>query len=310
MSMVLIGSRALRFHFNDVPRTSSDLDIIGDCRSIDHFVGDYRSSYNLLSAFPVASNKTVYVFGSHSYDSDSNKFIIEAELATPFSSGAYLLRLLDKRYGKDSYYHADPWILYTIKMSHRYLKNSPAFLKTMEDIHFLRGKGYDEIPDYLQGFYELRMEETYNYAHPKLDVTKQDFFTGDNIVYTYDHDSLHEAVKLGDKPAYRYFKPDDNEVMVSKAMFDSLPGEIKINSVLEEAYVLALERSQIPFPGVLGYEESFLKALEKVCTSITSGWWREFAWENYYNVAHRYSNDYITKFRLGLESGVVKPYVE
>jgi hypothetical protein len=38
------------------------------------------------------------------------------------------------------------------------------------------------------------------------------------------------------------------------------------------------------------------KALDKVCTSITSGWFREFAWQNYDEVVkiyhHQSQEDY------------------
>jgi hypothetical protein len=34
----------------------------------------------------------------------------------------------------------------------------------------------------------------------------------------------------------------------------------------------------------------------KVCTSITSGWFREFAWENYDNVLDLYNDKYVEIF--------------
>jgi hypothetical protein len=87
---------------------------------------------------------------------------------------------------------------------------------------------------------------------------------------------------MGQKPAYEYFKPDDSQVMVSKEMWNDLPLNLKLCAVIEESMVLAIERSLIPFPNSLTVDQAYEKALVKVCTSITSGWFREFAWENYY----------------------------
>jgi len=64
----------------------------------------------------------------------------------------------------------------------------------------------------------------------------------------------------------------------------------------------------IPFPGVLTPPQAFDMALMKVCTSITSGWFREFAWENYDAVQSMYSDRYVEKFQHGKLEGVVKPF--
>jgi hypothetical protein len=55
-------------------------------------------------------------------------------------------------------------------------------------------------------------------------------------------------------------------------------------------------------------EVSFLKALEKVCTSITSGWWREFAWENYEAALAMHDRNYVDRFWKAVEAGTVGPY--
>ncbi len=95
--------------------------------------------------------------------------------------------------------------------------------------------------------------------------------------------------------------------MVCRKMWDKLDYETKLWSVVEEAYVLAIERSQVPYP-TTDPRKSFLMALEKVCTSITSGWWREFAWENYYDALGKFDPNYMAKFRRGVNEGIVKPY--
>ena len=51
----------------------------------------------------------------------------------------------------------------------------------------------------------------------------------------------------------------------------------------------------------------------KVCTSITSGWFRQYAYEAYDRVValdKRQSKTYVQKFKEALEKGLVKPYTK
>lgn len=54
-------------------------------------------------------------------------------------------------------------VLYMLKMSHRYLKDSPHFLKTMQDIHAMRKLGA-VIPAEWESFYQDRMRDTYTHS--------------------------------------------------------------------------------------------------------------------------------------------------
>ena len=103
-------------------------------------------------------------------------------------------------------------------------------------------------------------------------------------------------------------KADTAEVFCSKEKFLEAPEHIRLATVLEESYVLALERHQIPNNFEPPRDRSFLIALEKVCTSIASGWWREYAWENYDAVRALYNPDYVDNFHAGLFVGFVKRY--
>ncbi len=196
-------------------------------------------------------------------------------------------------------------LLFALKASHRYLKNSPHFWKTAADYHRMKNFGVEILPEYLE-FLKLREKETYAYAHPKLNVNKNDFFNGDQVNYIYDHDSIHQAMKHLEKPAYSYFQKDGAEVACDKNKFFILPEEIKLYSVLEETYVLALERSQIPYPGKMIPKDSFMLSLSKVCSSITSGWWREYAYDNIFKAIKMYNPAYVEKFQDGINNGTVK----
>ncbi|WKV20520.1 putative nucleotidyltransferase [Pseudomonas phage 16Q] len=249
----------------------------------------------------------------------------EFELAWPGTSAAMLLA----EYGADNWQIPITVVndhLLAIKESHKYKRNSPHFLKTMQDIHFLRFKVEPDWQgdEFTLEFFAVREKESYDYAHPKLNVTSKDFFTGDGVQYVYEHDSIHLAVALLEvpnlagninTPAYTFYMKDGSEVMTSKDKFFSVEDKVRLYGVYEESCVLALERSQIPHglgkDGGPSARWSFEMALMKVCTSITSGFFREYAWENYNEVIDLYNElgeeDYIERFKRNQH--LLKPYV-
>lgn len=198
--------------------------------------------------------------------------------------------------------------LYLLKLSHRYKKNSVHFEKTMQDLKFFESKDMKRSDIYDFGYEDIlakREALTYNYSHPKLNTSKKEFFT-DSVPYQYDHDTIHEAVKHLDRPAYTYYMQDGEQVQCSKKKFFEVEDIVRLYGVLEESYVLALERAIIPHG--TDPQRAFNIALEKVCTSITSGWFREFAYDNYYKVKSMYHPSFVNKFQEALERGTIKPY--
>lgn len=324
--MLVVGSVPVR---NVYQREPKDLDIIGTFEELGELTKKIRTVYPGMQSIPLNSKKTVLL--------GAGDKPIEFEIAWPGSSGAILTETTNAdRFAEAATLYpswrgivlkgttgisAELWEtfnlefaelneLYWLKMSHRYLKNSKFFLKTMEDIHALRERITPEmwIPKsgIAPAWFKLREEETYSYNHPKLNTTKKSFFsTLGQVKYIYDHDSIHRAMAQGKVPAYELYK-GEGEVLSSKKKFFELPEEVRLHGVLEEAYVLALERSQIPYgKDGLAPTWSFEKALEKVCTSITSGWFREFAWENYYKVRELYDPGYVDEFWAAVKNGVV-----
>jgi hypothetical protein len=297
--MIVIGSKALALHGIEVDRPKYDIDVVGEYDEIVEFA---KTQGNIRACYPTSKGNKLVV--------ETDKVIIEGEITWEGSSAAALRDLIlndsDTAWEKrpNGYIIPSLNILYMLKMSHRYLRNSPHFLKTMRDIQMLRAAGA-VIDVRHEEFYKQRMKDTYYYAHPKLDQSKGDFFKDDGIKYVYDHDSIHEVVKRMESPAYTFFKPKDSEVMCDKDMFFNAPLNIRLNAGLEEAMVLALERSQIPFPDLWTTRRSFDFALMKVCTSITSGWFREFCWENYDAISERYDPNYVDEFWQAVEDGKV-----
>lgn len=299
--MIVIGSEALRKHGIETGRKRLDVDVIGE---YDEIVEWTKRKFGPLKAcYPVSDGKKLVC--------KTDKMIVEGEITWDDSNAAQLRDLILNDAGTmyekspDGYVVPSVNLLYMLKMSHRYLRNSPHFIKTMRDIQQLRLFGAKIEPAH-EEFYKERMRVTYDYGHPKLDQSKKDFFSDDGIKYVYDHDSIHEAVKHMPRPAYNYYKPDENEVYCSKELFFANQEHVRLYGGLEEAYVLALERSQIPFPGKKTPQWSFDFALMKVCTSITSGWFREFCWENYDKIRDLYDPEYVNRFWKAVEAGIVK----
>lgn len=288
---LLIGSLAMVFHFPDAREVGLDADYI--C-TIDEYHARVKALRNMGAKF-------------NAYPLDGNTMVVKTEygLIKEFSiawPGTTNEKILQIENGV-----ASPAMLLLLKLSHRYRKDSPHFLKTMRDIQFLRSKEVSVPKEWLPLLKE-REKETYSYAHPKLNQDKKSFFDNSNGMYIYDHDSIHRAVAVEATPAYTKFSEDGQEVKSSRKKWEQCSHMTKLLAGLEESYVLALERSLIPLPAVLTPRQAFDKALGKVCTSITSGWFREFCWENYDNISMLYDESFVDKFNAALERREIKPY--
>lgn len=311
----MIGSGALSHHFPEAGFIPRDTDYICTLEEFRAWTKCFVKGEIILCK-PLSADKI------HVRTKDGWNY--EFEIATPGSTAQELLDYFDIN---DKVTMAPPYVLLALKLSHRYRRNSPHFLKTMRDIQFLRAQGV-ELGTELEEWLPKREAATYTYAHPKLDVSKDAFFDGDGVQYIYDHDTIHltqalivipvqvdnapGGVEKWHRPAYTHYMKDGSEVMTSKEKFMSVSENIRLYGVYEETCVLALERSQIPFEGenAPSPRKSFEYALMKVCTSITSGWFREYAWENYQKVLDLYSelgeDDYIRRFKANQH--LLKPY--
>ena len=162
-----------------------------------------------------------------------------------------------------------------------------------------------EIDNELTQIIAERTAITYKKTPRLQNMKKENFFTN-NVKYVYDHDTIHAAVKLLDRPAYTYYMQDGAEVNCDKIKFYEQLEIVRLYGVLEESYVLALERSVIPFKS--DPDKAFKMALQKVCTSITGGWFREYAWQNYDKVLELYHKSYVDKFNVALSKGEILPF--
>jgi len=294
--IILIGSRAAHCHYPNAWKRWNDYDLILKFEDFKSFIEEEN-----IPTVPIGKNK---------FAGEWNGSMIEFEIAWPGSSAYDVFDIIEGRYkkieGVTMFIPSMDW-LFAFKASHKYKKNCPHFEKTMHDYHAMKMMGC-KIPNLK--WFKKREKETYVKKRPRLNTTKEDFFHDSELKYVYDHDTLHIAVAHLAKPAYEYYKADNEEVFCSKAKWDICNEQIKLYGVLEESYVLALERSQIPYRDTISPFESFKIALMKVCTSITSGWFREYAYENYYKILQMYSDEYVEKFKEGLKNGIVKKVEE
>lgn len=318
--MLMIGSRALIANNPELVgvRIPNDWDFI--C-TIEQFSAWHKVNKSSLQ-FAVPTQG-----GKYYHCRDKQGVNYEFEIAWEGTSAAMLL----EQYGITGIYDEPPVAinddLYLIKMCHRYKRNSPHFLKTMSDIKFLREKlgtsaatGRSEADFWMnlipnQAIIKVREAETYTYKHPKLDVTSKDFFNGDGVQYVYDHDEIHKIVAVESTPAYTKYMQEGEQVMTSKEKFFAVDQRTRLLGGLEESMVLALERSQVPHG--LGKEGgptdrwSFEMALMKVCSSITSGYFREFCWEHHSEIMAMYDEMgeswYTNKFKEAVANGEIVP---
>lgn len=300
--MILTGSRALLLRAAPLlQRKPLDFDFICTRQEFDGWLEKNREKVNAQKVYP-----------------EKNYMIVEGDVNCEFEiigeqpSTEVLAKLIQE--DKDTVettFGLVPSLdmLFTIKSSHKYKKNSPHFWKTLMDYHIMRSAGAVIRPEWKE-FYRMREKETYNYSHPNLNQSKENFFKDDGIKYVWDHDDIHKSVAVGERPAYTYYLKDGSPVQCDKSKFFALPHQTRINGIVEEAMVLAIERSLVPHPGTWTPEYAWKFALMKVLSSITSGWFREFGYDNAPEVIKNKPVGYWEKFQKDVECGRVKPFTK
>lgn len=143
-------------------------------------------------------------------------------------------------------------------------------------------------------------KEAYPQGNPNLNQSNEEFFD-DAVVKTYDHDYLHELASFGDQPLYTKLKRDDSKAWCEKDLWDALPYEDKVKCVSEESYVIAMERFLIRNNWNYSYKGAYYQAVKKVCTTLTSGWFRDFAIDNFPQVMDLFSVDKLNQLKGKLQ---------
>lgn len=148
------------------------------------------------------------------------------------------------------------------------------------------------LKEYDLEFLQLRTKETkkeFPQRNPSLMQSNDDFFD-DNVEKVYDHDYLHELYAFHDRPLFESLKQEDKleTAWCEKDKWEELSYEDKCKCCAEETYVISTERFIIPSEWDFAYRRAYFRSLQKVCTTLTSGWFRDFAIDNYPEIVALY----------------------
>ena len=139
--------------------------------------------------------------------------------------------------------------------------------------------GECDATDYLN----RRTKETikmFSRGNPNLMQSKEDFFN-DAIEKKYDHDYLHELVSYYDKPLYTRLLKTSELAWCEFDKWRQLSHQDKLLCIAEEVQVIAIERFCVPNDWNYSTKRAYIGALKKVCTTLCSGWFRDYAIDHY-----------------------------
>lgn len=264
---IILGSRALAFHLNIKLDDSKDLDIVSN-KPIE--IEGYRID---SSTFEFLNNSDIL-----NYCDGTTVFINNTEFLLPSMKCLAMI----KRSHLWRNYFFEKHIAYYHKYLAKHLVNLNEF-----DKKFLT----DRI--------KLTKETVDKDITPSLNKSVDDFFN-DNVTKIYNHDHLHELFAHYDKPLYTMIQKDPTKAWCNKDLWDNLSTEDKSKCVAEETYVIATERYIAPKNWNTDYKLAFVKALWRVSTTLTSGWFRDHAIDHYPDIIKLFNKEKIEQVKLKL----------
>lgn len=305
--MILIGSQALRIGLEKVgqglKRVPTDFDIIARHKDAEELISKAglvivkESPEKVLTKAP--DGRFVEI-----------ELVYSNQSSWLYTQWADTMAVLDQA----EFYGAKMGVaplemLYSIKRAHRHSPNK--FHKHVKDYNLLRDllDGKDAFPRVTALRYKETMERE-KLRTPSLNKSTTAFFDDKVSNRTFVHDQIHEVMAFGERPMFEKIKIDPDKVACSKEKFFALTGEQRDQCVQEEAYVIALERGIIPmlFEGekMVTPIDAYKWALMRICTTLCSGWFREYALESYDNLMLRYNWTYTNKFLKAVEEGRIE----
>lgn len=163
--------------------------------------------------------------------------------------------------------------LYTIKCSH--FQWDIHWEKTKADILYMKSKGCKLLPDLYETLKNFWKKEHGNKEFLSLKQSKDKFFN-DFVDYKYDHDYLHELVALPSVPVYTHCLKDNEDVLIDKEKFFSLPFDQQVKMFKEEITVIACERWLLSDKFKGDWLKAYHLSLKKTLTNLTKGWASDF----------------------------------
>ena len=256
---VLIGSRALHYWFNDMtPKEDADWDIISNRPGTFEESSEIRIEWHdpwLLN------NEEFYKYTSelHTIDILGTKVYICNPIGLSIIKRSHLWR--DLKFSKN------------ITHYHKYL----AWCK----------RAYTEKDHQLLAERTRMTHERYPQGSPNLMQSKEDFFN-DAVKKVHDHDYLHELFAYYEKPLYTRLLRQADLAWCDEDKWLQLSHEDKLKCIAEEVQVIATERFLVPNHWRYSSKLAYAKSLQKVCTTLCSGWFRDYAIDHYPEVLQLY----------------------
>jgi len=304
--MMIVGSAALKYHFPNIDREIKDIDIIGDEDNIKYLINtliptkvkvtdNITSLFGIQNKFGIWTTDNVEILNSDKSQSLRKYINYDTE---------------DGKLGNGLRY-ASKEVIFSLKKSHIHFPIK--FEKHIKDYCFL----YDQLggKDILSEITKLNFKETEmrvgKLKTPSLNKsTKQFFGQSDGFVQTFFvHDDIHRVMSHYDRPLYEKMQKDSISAKCEKDMWEEFTFEEKSKCVLEEAYVIALERKILPMLfGGKSYSSSSDAldwSLMRICTTLCSGWFRQFATDNYLRIREFIDNNYVEKFLESYQNGEI-----
>ena len=257
---MLVGSRAIAYWNPDFKiRLNSDWDIIGTPESEGFF----------RSRFSIPDNERIEWHSLNHLNNRDMIFIFEtrSHVCSPYGLAIIYRSHLHRDWNWDAH----------ITKYHKFIL---PLLKS--DLHLTD-------PILLE---RIRLtKEAYPQGNPNLNQSNEMFFD-DPVEKVYDHDFLHELYAYEDRPMFEKLKHEGEEgkAWCAKGLWDELSQTQKLQCVAEETYVIATERFMVPNDWNYPTKKAFYFALKKVCTTLTSGWFRDFAIDNFPEVFELFDN--------------------
>lgn len=299
--MLVVGSKALKYNYPDLDIYPKDTDVIGSREEAKFLIENLNPSsikegngiislYNIMNRNQIFDTRNVEILLTD--NSLANSLYIDNEKA------------------KDGLKYATPETLFSLKKSHIHFPLK--FKKHIKDYCFLSDKlgNNDKLKDITKIAFSETEDRLGKLKTPSLMKSTKKFF-GQSTKYVksyFIHDEMHDMVAHYEEPIYHKMLESKDSVKCLKSLWDNFSYEDKCKCVLEEAYVIALERKILP--AIFGAQtfytstESIEWALMRICTTLCSGWFRQFATDNYikiYDMYNRnYVEDFLTKYKLGL----------
>lgn len=301
--MIIVGSKALKFYFPNIDRHINDVDVIGTNQDLNFLIKKLKPKQILVS------DKITTLKEIQNSDTIFNTKNVEILMVDESEA---LTKYLEFSKPEIRVEYAPLEVLYSLKKSHIHFPIK--FDKHILDYCLLNDffNGYDKLSEITK----LNFKETENrlgkLKTPSLNKSVKQFF-GQSEGYVkshFIHDDIHKVVAHYDKPIYESLQKDATLAKCEKDLWNLLSFEDKCKTVLEEAYVIALERKIIPalFGGKpwTDSEKALDWAFMRICTTLCSGWFRQFATDNYFRIKEFINKDYVELFLTKYQNGEIK----